>query len=45
MSEPLWIESLNFHVYQRNLGVLLAYPKWAIDSNILSQEILYKGIL
>ena len=26
MSEPLWIESLNFYVYQRNLGVLLAYP-------------------
>ena len=26
MSELLWIESLNFYVYQRNLGVLLAYP-------------------
>ena len=23
MSEPLWIESLNFYVYQRNLEVLL----------------------
>ena len=45
MSEPLWIESLNFSCLSEKFRGIIGLPQWAIDSNILSQEILDNGTL